>query len=166
MHNISFRKARAEELDTVLGLLQEAALWLQEKNIEYWRDWLTPSPALVEWIKEGFDRSEFFIVEGCGEVIGCFRLQWEDRLFWGKMNDEAGYLHSFTISRRFAGAGIGKRVLALIESYCRENGKQYLRLDCGKENAALCKYYEELGFRRVGEISIVTDKLVQHEKRL
>jgi len=38
MKEITFRKARTEELEAVLLLLKEAAGWLQKKGINYWQD--------------------------------------------------------------------------------------------------------------------------------
>ena len=138
--NITLRHARLEELETVLALLKEAAEWLREKDVNYWQDWHAPPQNFVNWIRSGFDKDEFYMVECGGEVIGCFRLQWDDELFWGKQKPNAGYVHSFTISRHLAGKGFGTRVLNEIEKICLENGKTFFRLDCGVEVRGLRKY--------------------------
>jgi hypothetical protein len=103
MRQITFRKAKPEELEAVLVLLKEAALWLQKKGIDYWQDWISPPPNFIDWIKQGFDQNEFYMVESDRGVIGCFRLKWQDPMFWGNREDAAGYIHSFTISRDLAG---------------------------------------------------------------
>jgi GNAT superfamily N-acetyltransferase len=160
---LAFRPAGPEELETGLRLLKEAALWLHAKNIDYWQEWLAPPDNFVRWIKRGFDNHEFFIVENESDVIGCFRLQWEDAGFWGERNDAAGYLHSFTTTRH--AHGTGKLILNWIEDYCRENHKDFLRLDCGASNQALRNYYENNGFQPVGEITVY-QPLVLYEKIL
>jgi GNAT superfamily N-acetyltransferase len=149
MEPISFRKAAPEEMETVLLLLKEAALWLRGKKIEYWQNWIDPAPNFVNWIQCGFDDSEFFLVEQDGRTAGCFRLQWQDPRFWGPQQDNAGYIHSFTISRELAGKGLGYRLLNLIENYCEARGKSLLRLDCGTDVPGLRKYYEKYGFQWV-----------------
>jgi GNAT superfamily N-acetyltransferase len=162
---ITFRRARPEELDTVLLLLKQAALWLREKKIDYWQEWLAPPPNMVNWIKKGFSQNEFFLVEQDKKVIGCFRLQWQDEMMWGKRQDNAGYVHSFTVSRELAGKGYGYRILKMIEQLCQENGKNLLRLDCGSEIPGIRKYYEGFGFKAVGEVTCY-GRYILYEKAL
>lgn len=166
MKQITFRKATPEELEAVLLLLKEAALWLQKKGIDYWQDWISPPPNFIDWIKQGFDQNEFYMVENDRGVIGCFRLQWQDPMFWGDREDTAGYIHSFTISRDLAGQSIGKCVLDLIESYCRQNEKEFLRIDCGINIKGLRKYYEQYGFKPVGEVTVLGERLTLYEKQI
>jgi GNAT superfamily N-acetyltransferase len=146
MPQITFRKARPDEMDKVLQLLKEAALWLREKKVDYWQNWIDPAPQFVSWIQRGFNSDEFFIVEQDGNTAGCFRLQWQDPQFWGQQVNNAGYIHSFTVKRELAGQGTGYRLLDLIEAYCRDNGKTMLRLDCGTDIPGIRKYYEKYGF--------------------
>jgi ribosomal protein S18 acetylase RimI-like enzyme len=149
MDQLSFRNARPDEMERVLLLLKEAALWLREKKIDHWQTWIDPAPNFVAWIRSGFDNREFFMVESGGCSIGCFRLQWQDPQFWGLQEDKAGYIHSFTVSRELAGQGIGYQLLDLIEAYCRQNGKTLLRLDCATNVPGLRKYYEKYGFKLI-----------------
>jgi GNAT superfamily N-acetyltransferase len=154
--NITFRPAVPAEMPAVLLLLKQAALWLREKKIAYWQNWIDPAPNFVAWIQRGFDNHEFFMVQSTGrsigEIVGCFRLQWQDPVFWGEQAANAGYVHSFTVSRGLAGRGLGYRLLGLIEDYCRERGKTLLRLDCGTDIPGIRKYYEKYGFHRVKDM--------------
>jgi GNAT superfamily N-acetyltransferase len=149
MNQLSFRKARPEEMEKVLLFLKEAALWLRAKKIDSWQNWIDPAPNFVRWIQQGFDNNEFYLAENEGKLIGCFRLQWQDAQFWGPREDNAGYIHSFTVKRELAGQGNGYCLLRLIESYCLERGKDLLRLDCGTDVPGLRKYYEKYGFKWV-----------------
>jgi ribosomal protein S18 acetylase RimI-like enzyme len=87
-------------------------------------------------------------------------------LFWGVQEDNAAYIHSFTISRALAGQGIGECVLGLIESHCRQNKKELLRLDCGVNIKGLRKYYEQYGFKPVGEVTVLGERLTLYEKQI
>jgi GrpB-like predicted nucleotidyltransferase (UPF0157 family)/GNAT superfamily N-acetyltransferase len=165
METLSFRRARQEELEVVMLLLKKAALWLREKKIDYWQDWISPPPNFVNWIRVGFAQNNFFMAEKEGNIIGCFRLQWQDEIFWGKREDQAGYIHSFTVDRNLAGQGMGYRILSLVESFCRDNAKNWLRLDCGAEVNGIRKYYEGYGFKPVGEVTVYS-KLTLYEKRI
>jgi len=166
MKQLTFRKAKPKEIEVVLSFLQEAALWLREKGIDYWQDWIDPPSLFTDWIQQGFDESQFYIVQMGGEDIGCFRLQWQDPMFWGEQEDNAGYIHSFTISRELAGKSIGAQVLGLIESFCRENNKSLLRLDCGVDVKGLRRYYENSCFQPVGEVTVEGERLTLYEKSL
>ena len=166
MTPVTLRRAEPGELDTVLRLLKEAALWLGEKRIDYWQDWISPPAHFVDWIEQGFSQNQFYMVHDGEEVIGCFRLQWCDPLFWGQRADHAGYVHSFAISRDRAGQGLGKRVLGLIEGRCRQKGKDLLRLDCGVDVVGLRRYYEQYGFKPVGQVAVEGEELVLYEKQI
>jgi len=166
MEQLTFRKAEPEEIDTVLQMLKEAALWLRDKGIDYWQDWLDPPSLFTDWIKQGFDGNQFYLVQMSEQVIGCFRLQWQDPMFWGEQEDDAGYIHSLTISRKHAGQGIGAEVLRSIEAHCRENKKTFLRLDCGAGVKGLRRYYEALCFKPVGEIAVEGERLTLYEKAI
>lgn len=163
---LTIRRAEANELPIVLNLLKDAALWLRERQIDYWQAWLDPPPHFVAWIQEGFDTHQFHFACQGQDVVGCFRLQWEDELFWGVQAPAAGYVHSFTTARTLHGKRIGERTLAHIEEMCREHGKQFLRLDCGSHVAGLRRYYEAYGFQRVGEATVMNDHFTLYQKPL
>jgi len=166
MTQINLRKARPDEMDKVLKLLKEAALWLRGKKINYWQQWLDPPPNFVSWIQRGFDNDEFFIVEQDGNTAGCFRLQWQDPQFWGQKIYKAGYIHSFTVKRELAGQGTGYKLLKLIEDYCRDNGKNLLRLDCGTDIPGIRKYYEKFGFKWVEDTVYAGYLTTLYEKQI
>ena len=84
MMELLIRKANADEYNIALKLLREAALWLNERHIDYWQGWLNPDNKLKSWIKSGFDHDEFYFVENNGEIIAMYRLQYDDEFFWGK----------------------------------------------------------------------------------
>lgn len=164
--NLNIRLARIEEFETALELLRNAALWLKSKHIDHWQNWINPSEIYVNWIKEGFELEQFYFILNNETIIGMFRLLWEDELFWGKQENNAGYIHSFTIDRKYYGFGIGTKVLNMVENICRENNKKYLRLDCGARNNGLSKYYEDYGFKQLGIIEVYNEQLQLYEKEL
>ncbi|HEY95808.1 MAG TPA: GNAT family N-acetyltransferase [Dehalococcoidia bacterium] len=167
MQEISLRKVRPDERDTVFRLLRESGEWLLEKGNEYWQVYIDLPPFLMNWIQPGFDNNEFYFAQNAdNEIIGCFRLQDEDPMFWGDRPGNAGYLHSFAVSRKMAGQRNGYKVLAAIESLCRENGKEYLRLDCGTHLDTLRAYYEEFGFNFIADMYLMNSNLTLYEKRI
>jgi GNAT superfamily N-acetyltransferase len=163
---IEIRKAELKELDKAFRLLKGAAQWLNKKNIDYWQDWLNPPDNFKQWVKDGFFNNEFYYVYNNLDLIGMFRLQWSDELFWGKQQNDSGYIHSFTIDRDYYGTGLGVEVLKEIEKLCRENHKRFLRLDCGVDIKKLCEYYQNQGFVAKGEVIVLGERLSLYEKQL
>ena len=171
--NLFFRKADIGELDTALSLLKHAAEWLNNQNIDYWQNWNNPEEIYVNWIAEGFQNNQFFfvedkdfLVESRAMLVGMYRLQYEDELFWGKRNDRAVYIHSFTTERTLKGNNIGQAILKYIENKAKDEGISYIRLDCSSSVEGLCKYYERMGFKAVGEIEIFGEVLTLFQKEV
>lgn len=135
-------------IEVIFEMLKDAALWLRSRNIDYWQNWLHPSAQERAWIAGGFDAGEFYVVKDGSDIVGMFRLAYEDELFWGKRGDRAGYVHSLTTSRKRAGTGVGTEILQMIEERLRRENVEYLRLDCG-DVPGLYRYYERQGFVRV-----------------
>ena len=161
------RQAKNDELDIALKLLYDAALWLKNRNIDYWQNWLNPAKEHIAWIADGFKNNEFhFACDEKNNMVGMYRLQYEDELFWGKKTDTAVYIHSFTTQRNMAGKGIGKTILSNIETESKSSGIAFLRLDCSPEVTALCKYYESYGFVQVGEVVVYGETLRLYEKAI
>ena len=155
-----------EKFDLVLNLLKDAAVWLRNKNIDYWQNWHNPPDNHKNWIINGLKKSQFYLIYDNNTLIGMFRLQYDDEKFWGKRNDKAGYIHSFTINRKMNGKGLGYKVLNEIEIFLKQNGYNYLRLDCGINIKKLCDYYKNYGFNEVGSVIVHGEELLLLEKIL
>ncbi|HAL29336.1 MAG TPA: hypothetical protein DCP20_01280 [Coriobacteriia bacterium] len=166
MGDIAIRVATAGDRDSVFSLLRSAAVWLRERGVDYWQNWHDPPELHVRWIDDGLAAGEFRIVESSRSVIGCFRLQDSDEMFWGPRSDEAGYIHSLTIDRTLAGLGFGQTVIGAIERDLVARGANALRLDCGVGAVGLRDYYESCGFRSVGETVVDGEHLVLYQKSL
>ena len=164
MAEIRLRTALASDREVIFGLLESAASWLRARGIDYWQNWLAPPAHHTRWVDDGLSAGEFRLIEDPDGVLGCVRLQDSDPLFWPDATDSAGYVHSLTIDRRFAGQGLGARVLDLIASELAVRGVGLLRLDCGESAAGLRHYYESLGFRQVGTTVVDGENLVLYER--
>jgi ribosomal protein S18 acetylase RimI-like enzyme len=164
MREISVQIVEGEDISQILRLLREAAIWLQERNINYWKVWINPPDNYVNWIRKGINNKEFYLIKEGSSIIGCFRLSWHDEIFWGKQSMPAGYVHSFTIDRKHYGKKKGIVVLQMIEKKSKDNGKRYLRLDCASNNLKLKKYYEKFGFRPVGVTIVKGEQLTLYER--
>ena len=146
------RSTYPNEFAVILGVLKEAAVTLQSKGIDQWRVWLNPNAERLQWVQEGFDNGEFYIIENQQKLVaGIYRLSFEDLKYWGIQKKPSGYMHSLAIRDSFSGQQLGQLILKLVEKQLLEKGLKLFRLDCVASNKKLCQYYESQGFKKVGE---------------
>jgi GNAT superfamily N-acetyltransferase len=166
MGELEIRVATSGDRDMILAFLCSAAVWLRERGVDYWQNWLDPPEHHVAWVEDGLVAGEFRIVESGSRSVGCLRLQDSDELFWGTRSEPAGYVHSLTTDRSLAGLGVGRRILDFVSEELRLHGIGLLRLDCGVDADGLRRYYESCGFVAVGETVVDGEALVLYEKSI
>jgi ribosomal protein S18 acetylase RimI-like enzyme len=54
------------------------------------------------------------------------------------------------VRRKVGGLEVGDRLLQWAVDLIGSRGRRYVRLDCQESNEALCRYYEQRGFVRLG----------------
>ena len=151
---IKFIRAQKVELKDALNFFKLASQSLTKKQVSQWNYWVDPPEEKIKWVKEGFDKGEFFFVyDAAGNKIAMFRLLDSDTLYWDeKGNDKSvRYVHSLVVPPAYSGFGIGKKVMLKIIKNLGSEGIQKFRLDCDGSNTKLCTYYESYGFKKVGE---------------
>ena len=159
--------AKSNDLEIAIELLQSAALTLAKKNISQWDYWMHPPLEKIIWLKEGFKRKEFYLIKtSIGKLIGMVRIMNKDLIYWGEMNDKAIYVHSLIIKEEFKGLEIGQKVIDEIKEKAKKKDIRLIRLDCDNSNKKLCKYYENIGFKKVGEKQLKLGKYNLYQEYL
>lgn len=147
-----FKTITHADLQFVLDMFKAAAEKIAEKNIDHWQYWKNPPQEKIQWVEAGLKNGEFvFIYTNKGQKIGMVRILNEDVLYWGVQEQKAKYVHSLAIQEAFNGKGFGKKVLQAIAEEAKQARCMFLRLDADSKNPKLCKYYEDMGFVKVGE---------------
>lgn len=155
--------AQEKDLDTVLGILNEAAEWLASRGIpDQWR----PGSFSREAFLVQIGRREVYLAKLGREVVGTITLQWNDEIFWKEAPPDAGYVHKLAVKRVYAGRGFGLRMLEWAARQASAAGKKFLRLDCVADNRTICEYYEKAGFTRRGDLQHFGLKLSLYEKKI
>ena len=159
--------AKSSDLKIAVELLQSAASTLAKKNISQWDYWMNPTQEKIIWLEEGFKRKEFYFIKtSIGKLIGMVRIMNKDLIYWGEMNDKAIYVHSLIIKEEFKGREIGQKVIDKIKEKAKKKDISLIRLDCDNSNKKLCKYYENIGFQKVGEKELKLGKYNLYQKCL
>ncbi len=138
--------ARTDELETVVDIICQAAVWLKAKGIRQWES--PPPPGLLELLEREITKQQVYLawLEGAEEPIATFRFEWQGGPVWP---DEvaAGYLHSLALRPAYIGRRLGDQIIEWAKARILQCGKRWMRLDCIAANERLRRYYERLGFQ-------------------
>jgi GNAT superfamily N-acetyltransferase len=141
--------AKPEDLDTVIGILDEAASWIIEQKLpSVWK----PGGFSRETFLEQISRSEVHIGFVDRKPAGTITLQWSDPVFWGEQQPDSGYVHKLAVRPAYAGQKIGLKILKWAEDAARNAGKGFLKLNCLASDRKIRDYYEQAGFLYKGDV--------------
>lgn len=145
---VSIRKAETADAPRIADLFRETAQWLEHEGMPLWVEGEIMPERVIADVLGNEDGGVYFIAECSGEIAGALRFQIEDERFWPDVpRGESGYLHRFTVRRRFAGGGISTAMLQWAVEHARGLGRRWLRLDCEASRPRLRAVYERFGFR-------------------
>lgn len=146
MLELELHPAVPSDAGRLLALREAAASWLVDRGIRQWE----PGEVGVEQVRAQAEAGEWFVHRPDDEIHGALRLLWSDPEVWGERTNDAAYIHGLVIDRRFAGDGLGGRLLDWAEQRARDAGRSVVRLDCVETNLRLRRYYRDRGFAEVG----------------
>ena len=133
----------------VATLLDEATGWVGERGYEQW-----PLPFPRDELAAGIERGEVYVAELDGDAVATVTLLWDAPIYWGARPPDAAYVHKLAVSRACAGRRIGQNLVEWADSTAAAAGRQFLRLDCLRDNPGIRAYYERLGFEHRGDLEV------------
>lgn len=141
--DVSIRQATPQDLETVSGILLEAAHWLTDTGKPMWRDEEIVPARIAADVAAG----SFFLAECDGEAAGTVKFQLEDLVIWpGIPQHDSAFVHRLAVRRRFAGGGVSSALLEWAVERTHSLGRRHLRLDCDATRPRLRAIYERFGF--------------------
>ncbi|MFJ4633046.1 GNAT family N-acetyltransferase [Streptomyces sp. NPDC088847] len=141
--------AEEADLPRLLKFRTDSAEWLARKGLDQWSK---PFPAAH--ILASIRASEVFLVKEnlASDAAATVTLDRDaDSRLWlpEERAQSALYVHKLTVDRKYAGTGLGSRILDWAGDQAFRQGAQWLRLDAWTTNPQLHAYYEEQGFAHV-----------------
>jgi GNAT superfamily N-acetyltransferase len=133
----------------VAALLDEATAWVGERGFEQW-----PLPFPSDELAAAIDRGEVYLAELDGDAVATVTLLWDDPMYWGERPRDAAYVHKLAVRRACAGQRIGHAIVEWADATAVAAGRDYLRLDCLRDNPGIRAYYERLGFEHRGDLVV------------
>jgi len=148
---LQVRRAAADDLLVILGLIDEAATWLRTRNTDQWaRPWPN-QVARDARVRQGIRGGNTWIAEEQGTPVATltYRPHGSHALWTQPERDEpAVYVSRLIVAREAAGLGIGAAMIDWAgQQAARDWGAQWIRIDVWTTNMALHNYYQGTGFR-------------------
>lgn len=143
---MTIRPATTADEDAVIGLRIEAEAWLHAAGIQQWVDRARGIRSIQASIASG---TTHVVLDSSSNVVASLTLGAADEDFWGPQDSPADglYLYKFMVSRSHRGLGGG--LLDWAAAQAAAQGRQWLRLDCWRDNSGLHRYYQRHGFCHV-----------------
>jgi GNAT superfamily N-acetyltransferase len=148
MVRLSVRTATLNDLPAVYEILDEAGAWLAERGIQQW-----PTPYPREPIDRACADRLLWVGSRGGRIVATMRTARSDPDMWGDDNLPALYVHALAVRRVPIARGSGLELLQWAARTAAHDGLVAVRLDCWAENRRLRRYYEQVGFRHIGDIN-------------
>ncbi len=150
------RKATFNDIDNVVGVYND--IHSREEAGEVTTGWLRNIYPTRETAETSLSRGDLFVQENeNGEIIGtailnklqvnCYKNgNWKCEA----NDDEVMVIHTLVIKGDSVGQGCGSEFLNYYETYAKDNGCRYLRLDTNARNLAARSFYSKHGYWEVG----------------
>jgi ribosomal protein S18 acetylase RimI-like enzyme len=158
---VNVRLATNDDVPLVAEMLDEATAFVSTFGFVQW-----PVPFPPDELRQRIRQRELYVVEEDDEPAATFTLLWDDPFFWGQQPPDAVYVHKFAVRRAFGGRRLGERILEWIEASAASAGRSFVRLDTQRDDAAIRRYYERLGFEYRGDHEHPRFPAVLYERRV
>ena len=147
------RKATRIDIDIIIKLTQACAKYMIDQGIFQWNEHYPNKTAF----ENDVDREELFVLDYNNEIAGCIvisTLMDEEYIPIKWLNRTANniYIHRLAVHPKHQGKGIAQHLMSFAERLAKENGNISIRLDTFSQNKRNQKFYEQRGYKRLGNI--------------
>ncbi|WP_017318246.1 GNAT family N-acetyltransferase [Mastigocladopsis repens] len=128
--------------------------------------WLSPIYPLEQMLQDA-DKHEVYALTVGENLVGTFTLEMTaevpltyikyGKIIWQVLNVPAVYVYKLAILPTWQGQGLGMWCMEVIERLATEQGYHAVRLDAVKTHHQLLSFYQNRGYRRVGELIFNSD---------
>ena len=145
------------DLDKIVGLVREAAGWLESKGIDQWqKPWPDPAGHRDRILNDLFKGKTWLVRDGNVTAATITidtdePLDAEERPVWPADESQPPvlYVRRVIVSRRYARLGLGAALLDWAADVANtDHGAELIRIDVRTTNGELHAYYERQGFTR------------------
>lgn len=138
------RQANPGEESIIADVLSAAATGLEKSGNALW----SAAEVNEEAVKAHVHAGMYYAAFDDEGLVGVFRFQLEDRLFWPEIPDgSSAFVHKIAVYPHKQGRDAAHVLLHYACELTRQHDRQFLRLDCIGGRPKLRAVYERFGFR-------------------
>lgn len=147
------RKARDQDIESILKITKACAKHMISDNIYQWND-MYPSKSAFE---NDVNRNELYVTLKDTKIIGCITIstimdEEYKPIKWLTPNRKNIYIHRLAIHPQNQGQGYAQKLTDFAETHAIKNNYASIRLDTFSQNKRNQKFYELRGYKRLGEV--------------
>lgn len=139
---LTFRKAKKEDIEYIVKLLADDALGNQRENFQ------VPIPQSYVEAFEAIDKDsnqELIVVEANNEIIGTLQLSFIQYLTY--QGGVRAQIEAVRIGKEHRGKGLGENFFLWAIERAKERKAHVLQLTSDKQRPDAIRFYEKLGFK-------------------
>lgn len=161
------RKAKNNELDKILQIINEGKQFLKEQGINQWQH---GSPGCSD-VENDIKQETSYVYELDGKIVGTAMLNTYDADYekyltiWTKCNNYL-VIHRLAVKKEYRSQGIGHKFMNDIILFAKENSVEYIRIDTHKDNVIMRKYLSKNNFKELDEIKLSMKNSLDDKERI
>lgn len=152
---ITFRKATQQDIEALVKIYDDIHTAEEQGHSQI--GWVRDVYPTKRTALDSLARNDLFVAELLGEIVGTAIINqtqveeynlgnWQ----YPAKENEVMVLHTLVISPTQAGKGYGKAFVSFYETYAKEHGCPFLRMDTNAKNQAARSLYQKLGYKEIG----------------
>ncbi|WP_299680141.1 GNAT family N-acetyltransferase [uncultured Dokdonia sp.] len=145
--------AKISEITEILSLTKACAAFMISKGIYQWNEHY-PSKEAFE---KDIERNELYVLKLENKIVGTIVIStyMDDEyteVDWLSPNKNNIYIHRLAVHPSFQKQGYAVQLMEYAEAFAKANKFTSVRLDTFSQNARNQKFYEQRGYKRLGNI--------------
>jgi ribosomal protein S18 acetylase RimI-like enzyme len=146
------------DIDTIFTFYDYAIAYQKTKFNKHWQGFD------LDLVKtEILEKRQWKIIKA-GIVVAVFAVTFNDPIIWGERDEQPSiYIHRIVTHPDYRGNNFVKEIVVWAKKYCKENNRDFIRLDTWGDNEKLIQHYINCGFTFLGLSSeMKSDTLPKH----
>ena len=161
------RKAKNNELDKILQIINEGKQFLKEQGINQWQHGV---PGIND-VEKDIKQETSYVYELDSEIVGTAMLNTYDADYekyptiWTKCNNYL-VIHRLSVKKECRSQGVSHKFMNDIILFAKENSVEYIRIDTHKDNVIMRKYLSKNNFKELDEIKLSMKNSLDDKERI
>ena len=159
-----FRKATEKDIEQIVKLYDQ--IHTENEAGRMTTQWVRGIYPTQETAETSVRKGDMFVKENEGKIVAAAKINQiqlpdYDKAAWeyDAPKDPVMVLHTLVVSPEDKGKGYGSSFVSFYETYAREHGCRFLRMDTSVKNLAARALYKKLGYKEVSVISCVFNEI-------